>query len=206
MSARWKVAGSIVVASVVLVAVGTALFFNGYGPLALADRRGRVNAGEAKGRIDNALRTTMGAISPSLTYAGADFEVERERDRWDGEPSMVSDVTEIVTVRTTISKAKLPALMDQVTQAWTALGSRSVDRSDPTDDTGELRGVGQAGGETYLTFYARAQQDSTYLVTFRAEAGGVLYRPAHEYQPVPPLARAPFGAKFDPLDDPYWSH
>ncbi|MER7754637.1 hypothetical protein [Kitasatospora sp. NPDC097643] len=202
MRTGWTVVGSIVLT----VAIGAVLFANGFGPLALADRSGRLGTGEAKGRIDQALRATMDGVFPSLTYAGADFEVRREHDRWDGEPSMVSDVEEVVTVRTSISQTKLLTLMDQVSRAWTALGSRVVDRSEPADKHPYLRGVGQVGGETYLTFSAEATQDSTYLVTFRAGVGGVLYQPAHEYEPMSPLARTPFYAKVDPVDDPYWSH
>ncbi|MFH9354324.1 hypothetical protein [Kitasatospora sp. NPDC017646] len=210
MTSRRNAAGSILLAVVILITIGGALFFNGYGPLALADRRVRVNPGEAKGWIDNALRTTMGAVSPPLTYAGADFEVKREKDRWDGEPSMVSDVTEIIAVRTVISKAKLPALMEQVTRVWQTLGSRVIDRSAPSDEIQALDGVGHVGGETFLTFLAKPQQDSTYLVTFRVEAGGVLYQPAHEYKPLSPLGRTPRDSKGyvinAPVDDPYWSH
>ncbi|HJD85213.1 hypothetical protein [Kitasatospora aureofaciens] len=211
MRSRWKKAGAIALAAAVLVTVGTALFFNGYGPLAWADRRVRTDPGEAKGWIDNALHTTMDAVSPPLAYVGADFEVEREKDRWDGEPSMVSDVTEIVTVRTVVSKAKLPVLMDQVTKAWMVLGSRVIDHSDPSLDSRSLRGVGDAGGQVFLTFYADpAQGPSSYTVMFRAEAGGVLYQPAHEYQPLSPLPRTPRDAKGyvvnNPVDDPYWSH
>ncbi|MFF9644648.1 hypothetical protein [Kitasatospora aureofaciens] len=210
MRSRWKKAGAIALAAAVLVTVGTALFFNGYGPLALVDRRVRTDPGEAKGWIDNALHTTMDAVSPSLAYVGADFEVEREKDRWDGEPSMVSDVTEIVRVRTVVSKAKLPALMEQVTQAWKTLGSREIGRSAPSDEIQALDGVGHVGGETSLTFLATPQQDSTYTVSFRVEAGGVLYQPAHEYKPLSPLGRTPRDAKGyvvnSPLDDPYWSH
>ncbi|MEV7926864.1 hypothetical protein [Kitasatospora sp. NPDC088264] len=206
MTTRWKVIGSIVLSFVVTVALGAVLFANGYGPLALADRSGRVRTSEGKGRIDHALRATMDGVSPSFTYAGAEFEVRREDDLWDGERSMGSAVTEIVTVRTAVSRAKLPTLMDQVTQAWKALGSRVVDRSDPADEIQALRGMGDVGGETFLTFYARAQQDSTYLVMFRAEAIGVLYQPAHEYKPVPPLVRTSLDAKVDVVDDPYWSH
>ncbi|MET8624461.1 hypothetical protein ABZW30_12005 [Kitasatospora sp. NPDC004669] len=195
---------------VIVVAVSSVLFVNGYGPLALADRSGRLGTGEAKGRIDHAVRATMDGISPSLTYTGAEFEVEREHDLWDGEPSMGSTVTEIVTVRTVISRAKLPTLMDQVAQAWKSLGSRGVDRSDPADEIQAMRGMGHVGGETFLTFYAKEQQDSTYLVTFRAEVYGALYQPAHEYKPLSPLARTPHDSKgyviTDPVDDPYWSH
>ncbi|MGW3038955.1 hypothetical protein ACWC9T_02685 [Kitasatospora sp. NPDC001159] len=198
--------GSIVLSFVIMVAVGSVLFVNGYGPLALADRSGRLGDGEAKGRIDHAVRATMNGISPSLTYTGAEFEVERERDLWDGEPSMGSTVTEIVTVRTVISRAKLLVLMDQVTQAWKALGNRVAHRSDPSDEIQSVRGVGELDGETFLTFLARAQQDSTYLLTFSAEVYGALYQPADEYEPVSPLARTSPGARRDPVDDPYWSH
>ncbi|MEV8325156.1 hypothetical protein [Kitasatospora sp. NPDC056731] len=206
MTTRWKVIGSIVLSFVVTVALGAVLFANGYGPLALADRSGRVGTGEAKSRIDHVLRVTMDGISPSLTHAGAEFEVQREDDLWDGEPSMGSVVTEVVISRTVISRAKLPTLMDQVTQAWNALGSRGADRSAPSEEVQSLRGIGQLDGETFLTFYARPQQDSTYLVTFRAAAYGVLYQPAHEYKLVPPLVRTSLDAKVDVVDDPYWSH
>ncbi|SOB82331.1 hypothetical protein [Streptomyces sp. 1331.2] len=210
MTARWKVIGSIVLSFVVLVSVGAVLFSNGYGPLALADRPGRLGTSEAKSRIDRVLRATMDGISPSLAYAGADFEVMRKHDLWDGEPSMRSDVTEIVTARTVVSRAKLPHLMDQVTETWKALGSRVVDRSDPAGEIQALDGIGHVGGETLLTLYAKAQQDSTYLVNIRAEVSNVLYQPAHEYEPVSPLARTPRDARgyviTDPVTDPYWSH
>lgn len=203
MKSRWKTVGSAVLAAVVLVTGGVELFFNGYGPLALADRRVRVSPGEAKGRIDQALRATMEVVSPALTYAGADFEVERERDRWDGEPSMVSDVTEIIRARTIVSRAKLPALMDQVTQVWHGLGSRVVERN---EELHSLGGVADVGGEVYLTLNAYETQDdpSSYRVVLRADIGGVLYQPAHEYEPLSPLARTP--ADIALLYDPYWSH
>ncbi|MFJ7248348.1 hypothetical protein ACIQWA_27485 [Kitasatospora sp. NPDC098652] len=204
MTKRWKTAGGIVLSFVVIVSVQAVLFVNGYGPLALADRSGRVGTGTAKGRIDQALRATIDGISPSLTYAGADFEVDRAHHLWDGEPSMGSDVTEIIRARTVVSRAKLPVLMDQVTQVWRALGSRLVERN---EELHSLQGVGNVGGEIYLTFYAYETQDpSSYTVMLRAEAGGVLYQPAHEYEPLSPLARTTAGAKFEPLDDPYWSH
>ncbi|MFF2074493.1 hypothetical protein ACFVXG_07005 [Kitasatospora sp. NPDC058162] len=208
MTKRWKVAGAIVLSLVVAVSVGAVLFVNGYGPLALADRSGRVGTGTAKHRIDAALRATMDGISPSLTYAGADFEVDREHHLWDGEPSMASDVTEIIRARTVVSRVKLPALMDQVTQVWHALGSRVVERN---EELHSLQGVGSVGGEIYLTFYAYETQDpSSYTVMLRAEAGGVLYQPAHEYEPLSPLGRTPRDSRGyvinNLLDDPYWSH
>ncbi|RKT16160.1 hypothetical protein BX285_0486 [Streptomyces sp. 1114.5] len=211
MTARWKVIGSIVLSLVVLVSVGAVLFSNGYGPLALADRPGRLGTSEAKSRIDRVLRATMDGISPSLAYAGADFEVMRKHDLWDGEPSMRSDVTEIVTARTVVSRAKLPTLMDQVARTWKTLGnSMPPPPNDPSDEIQELRGIGEDGGETLLTLYAKAQADSTYLVNIRAEASNVLYQPAHEYEPVSPLARTPRDARgyviTDPVTDPYWSH
>ncbi|WP_416876256.1 hypothetical protein [Kitasatospora sp. SC0581] len=206
MRARWKLVGSVVLAFAVVVTACSVLFFNGYGPLALADRRSRLSPGAAKVRIDHALRTTMGAVSPSLAFAGAYFEVRRERDRWDGEPSMVSAVTEVVVGRTAVASTRLPALMDQVTQAWQGLGSTVVHRSNPSDEIQSLHGVGEAGGETFLLFLAAAQPDSTYRVKFLVEAYGVLYQPAHEYEPVSPLARTSLAAMGDPVDDPYWSH
>ncbi|MFD7453835.1 hypothetical protein [Kitasatospora sp. NPDC059827] len=203
MTKRWKAAGAIVLSLVVLAAAEAVLFVNGYGPLALADRSGRVGTGTAKGRIDQALRATMEGISPSLTYAGADFEVDREHHLWDGEPSMGSDVTEIIRARTVVSRAKLSALMDQVTQVWHGLGSRVVERN---EELHTLGGVADVGGEVYLTLDAYETQDdpSSYRVVLRADIGGVLYQPAHEYEPLSPLARTP--ADIALLYDPYWSH
>ncbi|MFF4922303.1 hypothetical protein ACFY4B_17115 [Kitasatospora sp. NPDC001261] len=209
MKPRWKVLGAVVLSFVVAVVGGWALFLNGYGPLALAGRSDWVRTGQAKDRVDRALRVTMDGITPALSYAGADFEVLRKPDLWDGEPSMGSDLTEIVVVRTVVSQAKLPALMDQVAQAWKGLGNRVVERSKPADGIQGMDGMGNADGETYLTFLAKPQQDSTYRVKFLVGTAGVLYQPAHEYKPLPPLGRAPYDADgyvIDPVDDPYWSH
>ncbi|MFE4355067.1 hypothetical protein [Kitasatospora sp. NPDC056800] len=210
MKTRWKVTGFVTallaVPAVVLVASA-----NGYGPLALRERMVLLSPGEAKGRIDAALRATMGAVSPPLSYAGADVDLYRRSDHWDHESSLETNVTGIVRVRTVVSRAKLPLLMEQVTPAWRALGSPNVVRADNSAKYPRLLGAGTVGGETSLAVNAVGSEDSSsYTVTFEAEVFGVLYQPARAYAPMSPLGRTPHDAAgyvvVDPVDDPYWSH
>ncbi|MEU6233904.1 hypothetical protein [Kitasatospora sp. NPDC047058] len=205
----------VVIAAVVVVAVllstGIVLFCNGYGPMAHRDRRltGQAGAADAETRINEALRATMDGISPPLAYLGGGYEVNRYPQHWDGEPSLISDVTGHVDVRTRIAPGKLQALLDQIGRGWTHC--LEPERYSDKYQGGARRVRLVCGGpdSPSFTFTASAPLavDAPYdEVWFEASLFGVRYRPAHEYKPVPPLAKTPTGARDADVDDPYWSH
>ncbi|WP_406202599.1 hypothetical protein OH807_24615 [Kitasatospora sp. NBC_01560] len=215
MSRRRKTTVVALLVAAAVLTTGTGLFYNGYGPMALRDRRltGHSSAGEAEARINTALRTMMDGISPALTYAGGHYWVDREQDHWDGEPSLVSNVTARVGARNVIAVAKLPVLFDQVRRAWPNCGEPEKYADSYPSGHRWVRLSCGSGGAPLLTLTARGPraEDAPYDgVAFEASLFGVRYRPEQEYGPMPPLANRSPGstgaAGNDPVDDPYWSH
>ncbi|MFD0276528.1 hypothetical protein ACFVHB_21850 [Kitasatospora sp. NPDC127111] len=203
-----KVAVAAIVVVAVLLSTGIVLFFNGYGPMALRDKRvvKLKSPAAAKERIDEFLRATMDGISPPVTYLGGDYQVTREHDHWDGEPNLKSQLFGWVTLRTRISSVKLPVLLDQISRIWEHSGCSPVSRSVPEKYNPGLASLRCEAGD-YLFVDLIASSNGAYdTVSFGANLDFVRYRPAGEYGPVPPLAKRPKGDHDADTDDPYWSH
>ncbi|MFF2145327.1 hypothetical protein [Kitasatospora sp. NPDC058190] len=188
-----------------MLATGVGLFYNGYGPMALMDRDSARSAREAKEQLDDTLQAAMGAISPSLSYFGGVYVVERAQEHADGEPSMLSSVTASVSVRTKVAPAKVPVLVDQVKQLW---GGQC--RPDSTVETAAKRYTDlncSGRGDTLFTLSViSSTTDSTMQVLMSAEAFVVRYQPAEDYGASPVKPRLTGHEPAPDVDDPYWSH
>ncbi|MBD0691648.1 hypothetical protein [Streptomyces sp. CBMA123] len=189
----------------VVLAAGAGLFYHGYGPMALMDRDSVRSASEAKGQLDDTLRAATGAISPSLSYFGGVYVVERAPEHADGEPSLRSSVTASVSVRTRVAPAKVPVLLDRMKQLWDGQchsgGASEVGVKRYTD----LYCSGR--GDTLFTLsVVSSTTDSTVQVLMSAEAFTVRYQPDRDYG-TPPTGELLTGHEPAPdVDDPYWSH
>ncbi|MFE5583643.1 hypothetical protein [Kitasatospora sp. NPDC056531] len=194
-------------AAVVVLAAGVGLFYNGYGPMALKDRDNtRLSPGGAKAQLDDTLQAAMGAIAPPLVYFGGFYAVDRGPEHADGEPSLLSGVREVVSVRTKVAPAKVSVLLNRMTLLWggdcrqsdTTVGSLATHYT-------ELHCSGR--GDTLFTLsVASSSADSTVVVDLIAEAFSVRYQPEKDYG-APPIGERPTGHELAPdVDDPYWSH
>ncbi|MFB7613472.1 hypothetical protein [Kitasatospora sp. NPDC056181] len=211
MRIRWKVVVPLAVVVAVLTA-GVGLFYNGYGPMALRDKRvlKLKSPAAAKDRIDEFLRATMAGISPQVEYLGGDYQVTREEDHWDGEPNLKSRLFGAVTIRTRIAQVKLPRLLDQISWSWEGMGCGRVERSGPDKYNPKLTSL-SCTTDDGLSVSLGASSDGSYnSVAFSGELDFVRYQPAHEYGPVSPLPTRPRTSggvvADDAVDDPYWSH
>ncbi|MFI6844606.1 hypothetical protein [Kitasatospora sp. NPDC050467] len=207
MRFRWKVVVPLVVVVSVLI-TGVGLFYNGYGPMALRDKRvlHLKDPAVAKDRIDELLRATMAGISPQVAFLGGDYQVTREEDHWDGEPSLKSRLFGAVAIRTRISQVKLPRLLDQISRNWEGLGCGPVDRTETGQYSPGLASLSCATFDDLFVGLSASSDGSYNSVSFSAELDFVRYRPAHEYGPMPSLLRGSTGERGGDLDDPYWSH
>ncbi|MFF4817344.1 hypothetical protein ACFY2K_22450 [Kitasatospora sp. NPDC001309] len=189
----------------VVLAVGTGLFYNGYGPMALMDRDSTRSASETKGQLDDTLRAASDAISPVLSYFGGVYVVERAPDHADGEPSLRSSVTASVSVRTRVAPAKIQVLLDRLDQLW---GGHC--RSGGSSEAGAKRYTDlncSGRGEALFTLsVVSSTTDSTVQVLMSAEASGVRYQPAEGYGESPVGPRLTGHEPAPDVDDPYWSH
>ncbi|MFI9160015.1 hypothetical protein [Kitasatospora aureofaciens] len=193
------------VAAAAVLAAGFGLFYNGYGPMALMDRGSVRSAGEAKGQLDDTLQTAMGAVSPSLSYFGGVYVVERAPEHADGEPSLRSSVTASVSVRTKVAPAKVPVLLDRMKQVW---GGEC--RPEVTAEAGAKRYTDlncSGRGDTLFTLSVVSSPTvSTEQVLMSAEAFVVRYQPAGDYGAAPVGPQLTGHEPAPDLDDPYWSH
>ncbi|MFD9691152.1 hypothetical protein ACFXPX_33970 [Kitasatospora sp. NPDC059146] len=195
------------VAAVVVLATGVGLFYNGYGPMALMDRgAGLLSPSEAKAQLDETLRAAMAAISPPLAYSGGSYIVDRRQEHADGEPNLRSDVREVALVRTKVVPAKVPVLLDRMTQFWGGDCRRSdTTTGSQTTQYTQLHCPGR--GSTLVTVsVTTVTADSAVTVDLSADAFGVYYRSEQDYG-APPIGEREAGRSPAPdVDDPYWSH
>ncbi|MFJ9840960.1 hypothetical protein ACIRYZ_10895 [Kitasatospora sp. NPDC101155] len=198
--------GCSVVAAVVL-ATGLGLFYNGYGPMALMDRGGttQLSPGEAKADLDGSLQAAMGAVVPPMAYFGGFYAVDRRPEHADGEPSLLSGVREVVSVRTKVTPAKVPVLLDRMRQVWGGQCRPEVTGEAAAKRYTDLNCSGR--GDTLFTLsVVSSTTDSTVQVFMSAEVFTVRYQPGADYG-VPPIGERPTGQELTPdVDDPYWSH
>ncbi|MFF3006432.1 hypothetical protein ACFVTF_26925 [Kitasatospora sp. NPDC057940] len=190
-----------------VLAAGAGLFYNGYGPMALKDRgANQLGSLEAKGQLDETLRTAMDAIAPPVTYFGGGYVVDRDPEHADGEPSLLSQVMLSARFRTKVAPAKLPVLLDRLTQLW---GERCW-RQDDTIGSEAKRyvelncpGRGTAG---FNLLAVNTPSDLYFDVSISARVTPVRYQPEKDYgaSPVGPRLTGHEGAP--DVDDPYWSH
>ncbi|MFD8701508.1 hypothetical protein ACFV1W_02650 [Kitasatospora sp. NPDC059648] len=190
----------------VVLATGLGLFYDGYGPMALKDRNtAQLSPGEAKAELDGSLQTAMEAIVPPMAYSGGFYAVDRGPEHADGEPSLLSGVREVVSVRTKVSPAKVPVLLDRMKQVWGGQCRPEVSGESGTKRYTDLDCSGH--GDTLFTLsVVSSTTDSTVQVLMSAEAFMVRYQPGRDYG-APPVGERPTGHEPVPdLDDPYWSH
>ncbi|MFD5462763.1 hypothetical protein ACFWIQ_08025 [Kitasatospora sp. NPDC127059] len=189
----------------VALAVGAGLFYGGYGPMGLKDREGARNPREVKAQLDGTLQAAMGAIVPPMAYYGGFYAVDRGPEHADGEPNLLSSVREVVSARTKVAQAKIPVLLDRMTQLWgDCRRSDSTESSVVTHYT-ELHCSGRGDAVFTLTVVS-STTDSTVRVLMSADAFGVHYQPEKDYG-APPIGERPTGRDPAPdVDDPYWSH
>ncbi|MBV6701091.1 hypothetical protein [Kitasatospora aureofaciens] len=194
-------------AVVAVLAAGVGLFYNGYGPMALKDRdTPQLSAREAKAQLDDTLRTAMGAISPPVAYFGGFYAVDRRRDHADGEPSLLSDVRAVVSLRTKVAPARIPVLLDQMKQLW---GERCRPEDHTLDYSAkhytDLSCPGHEGTSFTLSVVS-SENEPSVEVYLRAEVSSpVRYQPENDYGTGPTGKRLGSRQPQD-LDDPYWSH
>jgi hypothetical protein len=173
--------------------------------MALMDRDSARSAREEKGQLDDTLQTAMGSVSPSLSYFGGVYVVERAPEHADGEPSLRSSVTASVSVRTRVAPAKVPVLLDRMRQAW---GGQC--RPEDTAESGAKRYTDlncSGRGDTLFTLsVVSSTTDSTVQVLMSAEAFGVRYRPTEDYGASPVGPQLTGHEPAPDVDDPYWSH
>ncbi|MEV7183712.1 hypothetical protein [Kitasatospora sp. NPDC093102] len=186
---------------------GVGLFCNGYGPMALKDRNTpQLSPREAKEHLDDTLRAAVAAIDPPLVYFGSTYDVERDPEHADGEPSLLSNVRTRARVRTRIAPARVPVLVDQMTRLWGA-GCRRDDNTveHQAKHYTDLWCSG-SGGALFTLSVVSSTTDPAVDVYLRAKATPVRYQPEKDYgvaSVTPPLT----GHEPAPdVDDPYWSH
>ncbi|MFI9361006.1 hypothetical protein ACIG5E_08085 [Kitasatospora sp. NPDC053057] len=189
-----------------MLATGLGLFYNGYGPMALKDRdTTQLSPGEAKAGLDGSLQAAMGAIVPPMAYFGGFYAVDRGPEHADGEPSLLSGVREVVSVRTKVTPAKVPVLLEQMTRLWGSDCRQPDTTGGMATNYTELHCPGH--GDTLFTLsVVSSTNDSTVQVLMSAEAFMVRYQPGRDYG-APPIGERPTGHELAPdVDDPYWSH
>ncbi|MFJ4190163.1 hypothetical protein [Kitasatospora sp. NPDC089509] len=189
----------------VVLATAAGLFHQGYGPMALMDRNSTRSAREAKGQLDDTLQAAMGAISPSLSYFGGVYVVERAPEHADGEPSLRSSVTASVSVRTKVTPAKVPVLLDRVKQLWGGGCRPEGTTEDGAKRYTDLNCSGR-GDALFTLSVVSSTDDSTVRVLMSAEAFEVRYQPAGHYGVSPVGPRLTGHEPAPDVDDPYWSH
>ncbi|MFJ2187706.1 hypothetical protein ACIOJE_06990 [Kitasatospora sp. NPDC087861] len=190
-----------------VLATGAGLFYTGYGPMALKDRGApQLRPEEAKGQLDDTLRTAVGAIAPSLAYFGSAYVVDRDPEHADGEPSLLSQVMVSARLRTKVAPAKMPVLLDQLKQLW---GEKCKFQDDIVGSAAKryvqlnCPGRGQAGFELLAV---NTPSDPFFDVSIGAEVTPVRYQPEKGYGPAPVGGRLTGHEAGPDLDDPYWSH
>ncbi|MFJ9769902.1 hypothetical protein ACIRVF_01495 [Kitasatospora sp. NPDC101157] len=190
----------------VVLATGLGLFYNGYGPMALKDRdNARLSPGEAKAELDDTLQAAMGAVVPPLAYTGGFYAVDRAPEHADGEPSLLSGVREAVLVRTKVAPAKVPVLLDRMTQFWGGDCRRPGGSDNLATQYPEMHCSGR-GDALFTLSVIGSSADSTVQVVMSAEAFEVRYQPEKDYG-APPIGERSTGQQLAPdVDDPYWSH
>ncbi|MFJ2806473.1 hypothetical protein [Kitasatospora sp. NPDC087271] len=194
-------------AAVAVLAAGVGLFYNGYGPMAIKDRGApQLSPREAKGQLDETLRTAIGAITPSVAYFGSGYAVDRDPEHADGEPALLSQVMLSARLRTKVAPAKLSVLLDQLTQLW---GDRCR-REDSTVGYEAKHYVElncpARGAAGFNLLAVNTPSDLYFDVSISAQVTPVRYQPEKDYgaSPVGPRLTGHEGAP--DVDDPYWSH
>ncbi|MCX4748760.1 hypothetical protein OG455_25135 [Kitasatospora sp. NBC_01287] len=200
--------GCAIAVAVVMLMAGTVgwLFDNGYGPMVALRDRPLLTSDQARSRLDDLVRTTMAAITPSPTYCGFRYESDQYPAHWDREPSTLSDLESIVSLCTEVSLAKLPTLLDQVESAWHATVQGPVERDGPMGEAPVFPGSLSAAtfDDCFLDLYsAETTPGRTAKVWFTVRAVKVRYQPTRDYKLPGP---APGTSAKVLSDDPYWSH
>ncbi len=192
------------VATVLVLATGVGLFCNGYGPMALKDRENARSPRETKAQLDDTLQAAMGAITPPVSYFGGFYAVDRRPEHADGEPSLLSGVREVVSVRTKVAPAKTEVLLERMKQLWGDCRRSDVTVEHLARHYTELHCSGR-GDVLFTLSVTSSTADSYVAVSLSAELFLVRYQPEKDYG-APPIGERPSPEPAPDLDDPYWSH
>ncbi|MBD0674310.1 hypothetical protein [Streptomyces sp. CBMA156] len=148
---------------------------------------------------EQAVRDTLGGLSPSMVLSDRGRSVSPYKPRSDGTPSTLSTVDRRWTVRTRVSAAHRQELREGIEAGWRLHGYRQLPAawtpSTPEEGPDYLDAEISEKAEIWVAL--SPEPDQTLTVTMSVSSGDVAYAPQYD-RPLSPLR--------PDVEDAYWSH